>query len=88
MFSRRILAWKVSDVIGGKNSVAVLVAASRQMDSADCPTLFADGGSENVNDLVDDLIESGVLKRVLAQIEISFSNSLIEAWWRTLERLP
>jgi hypothetical protein len=25
------------------------------------------------------------LRRVIAQIDVSFSNSLIEAWWRTLK---
>ena len=72
-------------MISAQNTVAVLVEASRQVDSGGCPTLFADGGSENVNELVDDLIESGVLQRVLAQTEISFSNSMIESWWRQLK---
>ena len=31
------------------------------------------------------MIASGVLKRVLAQTEINFSNSLIESWWRILK---
>jgi hypothetical protein len=31
------------------------------------------------------LIQSGLLKRLLAQTEIDFSNSLIESWWRTLK---
>ncbi len=34
---------------------------------------------------VDELIEAGVLKRALAQTEIHFSNSMIEAWWRSLK---
>ena len=34
---------------------------------------------------VDKVIESGLLKRVLAQTEIRFSNSLIESWWRVLK---
>ena len=34
---------------------------------------------------MDALIESGLLRRVLAQTEIHFSNSLIEAWWRSLK---
>ena len=46
---------------------------------------MADGGSENCNRAVDALIEEGVLRRVLAQVDLSFSNSLIEAWWRSLK---
>ena len=34
---------------------------------------------------VDKLIESGLLRRVLAMTEIRFSNSMIEAWWRALK---
>ena len=34
---------------------------------------------------VDKLIESGLLRRVLAMTELRFSNSMIEAWWRALK---
>ena len=40
---------------------------------------------ENVNAQVDDLITMGVLRRVLAFTELKFSNSMIEAWWRSLK---
>ena len=40
---------------------------------------------ENVNAEVDDLIATGVLRRVLAFTELKFSNSTIEAWWRSLK---
>jgi hypothetical protein len=39
----------------------------------------------NVNAQVDDLISTGVLRRVLAFTELRFSNSTIEAWWRSLK---
>ena len=51
----------------------------------DPPTLLADGGVENFNTGVDELIESGLLRRLLALTEISFSNSMIESWWRALK---
>ena len=47
--------------------------------------LLADRGVENVNNAVDELVESGPPKRVLAQTEITLSNSLIESWWRVLK---
>ena len=49
------------------------------------PTLLVDGGVENYNSAVDKLVDSGILRRLLAQTDISFSNSLIESWWRTLK---
>ncbi|MDP6723485.1 MAG: hypothetical protein QGF59_32775 [Pirellulaceae bacterium] len=47
--------------------------------------MLVDGGVENFNSAVDEVVASGILKRVLAQTEIDFSNSLIEAWWRVLK---
>lgn len=85
-FSRRILAWRLSDRICAGNSVAVLVHAQRALETGSpVPTLMADDGSENFNARVDALVDSGALKRVLAQREILFSNSMIEAWWRQLK---
>ena len=47
--------------------------------------LLVDGGGENFNSAVDEVVESGLLRRVLAQTEITYSNSLIESWWRILK---
>ena len=49
------------------------------------PTVLTDGGVENFNSAVDKLVDSGLLKRLLAMTEISYSNSLIESWWRVLK---
>src|SRR5262245_61164715 len=85
-FSRRILAWRVADAFAPVNSVAVLVEASRAATSSQTtPVVLADAGVENVNAQVDDLIAAGVLRRVLAFTELQFSNSMIEAWWRSLK---
>jgi putative transposase len=85
-FSRRILAWRVADTFAPVNSVAVLVEASRGATPSDTtPVVLADAGVENVNAQVDDLITTGVLRRVLAFTELKFSNSMIEAWWRSLK---
>ena len=85
-FSRRILAWRVAETFAPVNSVAVLVEASRGATRSDTtPVVLADAGVENVNAEVDDLITTGVLRRVLAFTERKFSNSMIEAWWRSLK---
>ena len=85
-FSRRILAWRVADTFAPGNSVAVLLEASRRATSSDTtPVVLADSGVENVNAQVDELITTGVLRRVLALTELQFSNSMIEAWWRSLK---
>ena len=85
-FSRRILAWRVAETFAPVNSVAVLLDASRAaMPSETVPVVLADAGVENVNALVDELITTGLLRRVLALTELQFSNSMIEAWWRSLK---
>ena len=85
-FSRRILAWRVADSFAPANSVTVLLEACRHTTSADTtPVVLADGGVENVNAEVDALITSGILHRMLAFTELKFSNSMIEAWWRSLK---
>jgi putative transposase len=86
-FSRRILAWHVADTFVPGNTVAVLLEASRgaTRTASTAPVVLSDAGVENVNAQVDVLIESGALRRLLAFTELKFSNSMIEAWWRSLK---
>jgi len=83
-YSRRILAWCVADRFQPGITAQLLLDASNAITSG-TPTVLVDGGVENYNAAVDNVIDSGVLKRVLAQTEICFSNSLIESWWRVLK---
>ncbi len=85
-YSRRILAWKVSDRLEPANTVSILLEAAQQLPpSGDYPDVLVDGGSENFNSEVDELIESGLLNRVLAMTDIMFSNSMIESWFRAIK---
>ena len=60
--------------------------AAQYLDADDTtPELYADSGIENVNGNVDALVNDGLIHRVLAQVEVAFSNSMIEAWWRSLK---
>jgi putative transposase len=85
-FSRRILASRVADTFAPVNSVTVLLDACQAAAPSDStPVVLADAGVENVNAQIDALIQTGVLRRVLAFTELKFSNSMIEAWWRSLK---
>jgi putative transposase len=85
-FSRRILAWKLAPSLEPGTTCQVLIEAGEQLpDRSEPATLYADSGVENVNGEVDDLLSLGKLRRVLAQVEVSFSNSMIEAFWRSLK---
>ena len=83
-YSRRILAWRVLDRFEPGITAQLFLDASNKWDSTQ-PTVLVDRGSENYHAAVDKVVESGRLKRVLAQTEIHFSNSLIESWWRVLK---
>jgi len=84
--SRRILAWKLVLRLEPKTTCQVLVEAAKNLPSGSEPaTVVADSGVENVNGVVDALLGLGKLRRVLAQVEVTFSNSMIEAWWRSLK---
>jgi putative transposase len=80
------LAWRVADTFAPVSSVTVLLDTSRAAAPSDTtPVVLADAGVENVNPQVDALIHTGVLRRLLAFTELKFSNSMIEAWWRSLK---
>jgi transposase InsO family protein len=83
-FSRRILAWKVSETFDPSGTAGLLINASKGL-LGEKPTLLTDGGVENYNSAIDALIDSGLLTRLLAMTEITYSNSMIESWWRALK---
>jgi transposase InsO family protein len=85
-YSRRILSWTLEEHLGSGGTCRILREAARQVcASAKHTTVFADSGSENVNREVDNLLEHENLTRVLARVEVTFSNSMIEAFFRSLK---
>ena len=83
-FSRRVLAWRANDTFIPAVTAELLVEADREIEDT-TPQLLVDGGVENYNSAVAQLVDSGLLKRILAQTEIRYSNSLIESWWRVIK---
>ena len=85
-FSRRILAWKLAPRLEPQGTCSVLGEAGENLPkNGDGATVIADSGIENLNGEVDNLWGLGQLHRILAQVEVSYSNSMIEALWRTLK---
>jgi len=84
-YSRKILAWTVSARLDPSKTCQVLLAAGKHIVSSGRPLLYADSGVENVNGAVDSTLFSACLERILAQVEVAFSNSMIEAFWRSLK---
>ena len=87
-FSRKILAWTIGARLDPAATCGVLVEAGQHLIPAEprpAITVMADSGVENVNAAVDATLLAEGLHRVLAQVEVTQSNSLIEAWWRCLK---
>ena len=87
-FSRKILAWTVAARLDPTATCGVLVQAGQHLAPADprpAITVMADSGVENVNAAVDATLLAEGLHRLLAQVEVAESNSMIEAWWRSLK---
>ena len=83
-FSRRILAWTVrSSFDTGVTAILLREAAKDLTDTK--PSTVMDSGVENINASVNELMESGIIQRVLAQVDVTYSNSMIESWWRAIK---
>jgi hypothetical protein len=52
--------------------------ANRISGNVGIPNLFADDGTENQNKDVDSLVKAGKIIRTIAQIDVEFSNSMVE----------
>ena len=85
--SRRILCWSLNDKFEPKITTCELLreaAATLPADSVP-PNLIVDAGIENLNTEVDALVADDLVHRVVAQVDLRESNSMIERWWRSLK---
>ena len=74
--------------MGAINTRDLLIAAlskARSIGNVIKPQIFSDSGGENVNDEVQGLEGIGLFDLVIAQIDVEFSNSLVEALFRSLK---
>jgi len=83
-YSRKILSWRVSEKESGAIRMQTLKEAWEQAPEADTELnidLIVDGGSENVNHVVDAFVSSeGInIHKKIALKDIFFPNSLVEA---------
>ena len=87
-FSRYVLAHKVSRDYGGMRTKELLIQAiakGKELGLTLTPNVFCDSGCENINADVDSLILAGQLSMTIAQIDIEFSNSMIEMLFHRLK---
>jgi putative transposase len=91
-FSRRVLSWRASDKLTASIRLDTIREALSLIPEPQNINLLVDGGSENNNETVDAFLSpspngegptcpdsSGGVRKIIAQKEIHFSNSMIEA---------
>ena len=83
-YSRRILAWQANTTYDTSTTAKLLIEAAMGLKGV-VPKVYMDSGVENLNTQVDALVASETIQRIIAQVDVVFSNSLIESWWRMLK---
>lgn len=83
-YSRRILAWQANATYDTSTTTKLLIEAAKGLKGL-VPKVYMDSGVENLNTQVDALVASGTIQRIIAQVDVVFSNSMIESWWRMLK---
>ena len=82
-YSRAILSWRVSLKLSAETRLETIKEAYEKYihDPSNNVELIVDGGSENNNFTVDEYVNSpGIsIKKIIAQQDIIFSNSIVEA---------
>ncbi len=88
-FSRYVLAWRVTNDVTAQGTVETLKLARQKASEllgTDITTdVMMDPGKENNNGKVTQFITSSNLRRVLAQVDMHFSNSMIESLFHSLK---
>ena len=87
-FSRYVVAWKVTSEIGGHSTVGLLEKAKAHaigLGSLPEIKVIMDGGPENDNARVLNFTTSKSLRRLIARVDIHFSNSMAESMFRSLK---
>ncbi|OQW48216.1 MAG: hypothetical protein A4S09_13990 [Proteobacteria bacterium SG_bin7] len=88
-FSRYVLAWRVTGDITAQGTVETLKLAhqksSELLDKEISTDVMMDPGKENNNGKVIQFITSNNLRRTLAQVDVHYSNSMVEGLFHSLK---
>jgi len=80
-YSRKILAWECAPAISGLRTARLLDQACAGLSEAAVGhiDLIVDGGPENNNRFVTDFLDSTDIRKLVARVDVRYSNSMIEA---------
>ena len=80
-----ILSWRVFDHLSAEGTRQILIEAAQYLTSSIPDIILIDGGSENRVERFGDTLQwaKGRMRRAL--VDIAYSNSMIEAFWRKIK---
>jgi len=87
-FSRFVLAYRVSEDYGSGHTASLIRSAierAKEFGYFNTPDVMSDKGSENINSAVRGLVTSNSIRQIIAQLDIQFSNSMIESLFHQLK---
>ena len=85
-FSRYIINYKITESIGALSTVETIKDAEKKLNNHyNDRNLMMDGGPENVNRHVEKLLIAKNINRVIAKVDMRFSNSMIESLFRSMK---
>jgi putative transposase len=82
-YSRYVVGWNVFTKVSGTNTKELLARSLKLTEHI--PDVMSDSGVENINGEVGKLVEDNKIKHTIAQIDINYSNSMIEAFFRSMK---
>lgn len=87
-FSRYILSWSFSTQADGLNTALNIAYAKEnalKLGLSNKTNIMTDGGRENNNDIVDQIIYVRKIQKLIAKVDIHYSNSIVEVLFRSLK---
>jgi putative transposase len=84
-YSRKILAYTVASTYDGSHTAILLRQALDELAERGRAVLLSDGGPENRGPDVARVLDGAGVLQLVAQGHVTFSNSMIEAFWRSMK---
>jgi transposase InsO family protein len=85
-FSRFIIDWDLHESKCAKNTKILIQRAKEKLREGTFQTdIYMDSGGENIANLVKSVFIGRQINQIFAQVDVRFSNSMVEAFFRSLK---
>lgn len=84
-YSRYIVNWNLFTTKEAYNTFGLLKGAKAKLSKSTSTEVYMDSGTENKNKTVDKIFYGKNLKRVYAKVDVKYSNSMVESFFRSIK---